>query len=119
MGPNALFSFDQFTNMTIFFPLITFRRFPCSSSTGINNRSAGRRAVVMVFAEPLRQFYRDRTNPAHLSGLFRQASSIWTGKLSSVYRDFAKTHAIPDTVGLILLPGHSQQPIIYLKLIKI
>ena len=63
------------------------------------NRAAGQRAVVMVFAEPLRQFYRDGTNPPHLSGLSRQDSSIWTEKLSSVYRDFAKTHANPDTDG--------------------
>ena len=63
------------------------------------NRAAGRRAVVMVFAAPLRQFYRDGTNPAHLSGLSRQDSSIWTRKLSSIYRDFAKTHANPDTDG--------------------
>ena len=99
MGPNALFSFDQFIYMTIFYPLITFRRHPCSSSTGINNRAAGLRAVVMVFAEPLRQFYRDGTIPAHLSGLSRQDSSIWTRKLASIYRDFAKTHANPDTDG--------------------
>ena len=29
--------------------------------------------VVMVFASPPRQFYRDMTNPAHLSG-----PAIWT-----------------------------------------
>jgi len=63
------------------------------------NWAAGQRAIVMVFAEPLRQFYRDETNPVHLSGLFHQDSSIWTRKLSSVYRDFAKTHANPDTDG--------------------
>ena len=63
------------------------------------NRAAGLRAVVMVFAEPPRQFYRDATNPAHLSGLSRQDSSIWTRKLASVYRDYAKTHANPDTDG--------------------
>ena len=63
------------------------------------NRAAGLRAVVMVFAELLRQFYRDGTIPAPLSGLSHQDSSIWTGKLSSVYRDFAKTHANPDTDG--------------------
>ena len=68
MGPNALFSFDQFFNMTIFYPLITFRRLPCSSSTGINNRAAGQRAVVMVFASPSGQFYHDVTNSFHLSG---------------------------------------------------
>ena len=43
--------------------------------------------VVMVFASPIRQFYHDGTNPAHLSGLFHQDSSIWTRKLSSIYQD--------------------------------
>lgn len=99
MGPNALFSFDQFIYMIIFYPLFTFLRLPCSSSTEINNRAAGHRAVVMVFAEPLRQLNRDGANPAHLSGLFRQDNSIWTGKLASIYLDFAKTHANPDTDG--------------------
>jgi len=50
----------------------------------------------MVFAEPLRQFYRDGTTPAHLSGLYHLDNFIMTRKLSSVYRDFAKTHANPD-----------------------
>jgi len=63
------------------------------------NRAAGLRTVVMVFASPLRQFYHDVTTPAHLSGLFHQDSSICTGKLASVNRDFAKTHANPDTDG--------------------
>src|SRR5665647_824231 len=53
----------------------------------------------MVFASPLRQFYLDGTTHAHLSGLSRQDSSIWTRKLASVNRDFAKTHANPDTDG--------------------
>jgi hypothetical protein len=99
MGPNALFSFDNFINMTIFFPLITFRRHPCSSSTGIYNRAAVRRTVVMVFASSPRQFYRDGTNPAHLSGLSHLDNFIMTRKPSSIYRDFAKTHANPDTDG--------------------
>ena len=59
------------------------------------NRAAGQRAVVMVFAEPPRQFYRDGTTPAHLPGLSHLDSSIWTRKLASVNRDFAKTHANP------------------------
>jgi len=80
MGPNALFSFDHFTNMTIFFSLITFRRLPCSSSTGINNRAAGRRAVVMVFASPLRQFYHDGTTRGRLSGLSHLDNFIVTRK---------------------------------------
>src|SRR5450756_1394279 len=99
MGPNALFSFDQFTNMTIFFPLITFRRLPCSSSTGINNRAAGRRSVVMVFASPSGLFYLDVTNSCHLSGLSHLDNFAGTRKLASIYPDFAKTHANPDTDG--------------------
>ena len=63
------------------------------------NRAAGRRAVVMVFASPFRQFYNDGTNPAHLSGLSHLDNSIMTRKLSSIYLDFAKTHANPDTDG--------------------
>ena len=63
------------------------------------NRAAGQRAVVMVFAMPLRQLYRDGTILAHLSGLSRQDGSIWTRKLASIYLDFAKTHANPDTDG--------------------
>jgi hypothetical protein len=53
----------------------------------------------MVFASPLRQFYLDGTNPAHLSGLSHLDNFIMTRKLSSIYRDFAKTHANPDTDG--------------------
>ena len=63
------------------------------------NRAAGWRAAVMVFASPLRQFYHDETKPARLSGLRHLDSYIWTRKRSSVYRDFAKTHANPDTDG--------------------
>jgi hypothetical protein len=63
------------------------------------NRAAGRRTVVMVFASPTRQFYRDVTNPAHLPGFSRLDNFIWTRKFASVYRDFAKTHANPDTDG--------------------
>jgi len=80
MGPNALFSFIQFINITIFFPLISFRCLPCSSSAGINNRAAGRRAVVMVFVEPSGEFYHDVTNPAHLSGLTHLDNFIVTRK---------------------------------------
>jgi hypothetical protein len=92
------------------------------------NRAAGRRSVVMpvrqasagracpnvpcpnefvqagvrsgeVFAAQLRQFYHDGTNPAHLSGLIHLVSFIMTRKLPSIYLDFAKTHANPDTDG--------------------
>jgi hypothetical protein len=36
MGPNALFPFNHFINMTILNPFIKFRSLPYSSSTGIN-----------------------------------------------------------------------------------
>jgi hypothetical protein len=55
--------------------------------------------AVMVFASPLRQFYRDRTTPTSLPGLRHLDNFAWTRKLASVYRDFAKTHASPDTDG--------------------
>jgi hypothetical protein len=53
----------------------------------------------MVFAPPPRQFYHDGTIPAHLSGLSHLDNFIMTRKLSSISRDFAKTHANPDTDG--------------------
>ena len=48
--------------------------------------------AVMIFASPPRQFYRDVTTLRRLPGFGRQDSFIWTGKLSSVYRDFCKNH---------------------------
>lgn len=63
------------------------------------NRAVGLPAAVMVFASPLRQFYRDVTNPANLPGLSHLDNFIVTRKLPSVKRDFAKTHANPDTDG--------------------
>jgi len=55
------------------------------------NRASGHRSVVMVFASPLRQFYRDVINPAHLPGLTLYRDT----KLLPVYRDFAKTTPTP------------------------
>jgi len=55
--------------------------------------------AVMVFASPPRQFYRDGTTCIRLPGFSRQDSFIWTGKLASVYRDFAKTTPSADTDG--------------------
>jgi hypothetical protein len=51
----------------------------------------------MVFAAPSGLFYHDMTNPAHLPGLSHLDNFAWTRKLPAVYRDFAKTHANPDT----------------------
>jgi hypothetical protein len=65
----------------------------------------------MVFATPLRQFYHDGTNPAHLSGQRHLDSFIMTRNLSSINRDYAKTHANPDTDGnfpyQLAVSGHS------------
>jgi hypothetical protein len=66
--------------------------------------------LAQVFAEPLRQFYRDQRLRAvnrdpstriipsgqlvwttKLSAIYRDF--IWTKKLPAVYRDYAKTHA--------------------------
>ena len=63
-------------------------------------KSMGLRAnarVVMVFASPSGQFYRDRTTRCHLSGLSHLDNFIVTSKSFPLYRDFAKTHANPDT----------------------
>jgi hypothetical protein len=56
------------------------------------NRAASQRSVVFVFAEPSWQFYRDMTNPAHLSGLLHLDSFFMTRRFSSIYRDCAKTN---------------------------
>jgi hypothetical protein len=58
----------------------------------------------MVFAVPSGQFYRDMTNPAHLPGLSHLDNFAWTRKLPSIYLDFAKTHANPDTDGNSIKP---------------
>jgi hypothetical protein len=42
------------------------------------NRAAGQRAVVMVYATPLRQFYRDVTTSYHLPGLNHMDNFIMT-----------------------------------------
>ena len=53
----------------------------------------------MVFASSSGQFYHGMTTSYHLPGLCHLDSSAWTRKLASVNRDFAKTHANPDTDG--------------------
>ena len=53
----------------------------------------------MVFASPSGQFYHDGTTWRHLPGLSHLDKFIWTRKLTSIYWDFAKTHANPDTDG--------------------
>jgi hypothetical protein len=55
--------------------------------------------AVMVFASPPRQFYRDETTRCRLPGLRHLDNFALTRKLASVYQDFAKTHASPDTGG--------------------
>jgi hypothetical protein len=53
----------------------------------------------MVFAEPPRQLYRDKKTRGRLSGLSHLDNFAWMRKLLPTYRDFAKTHANPDTDG--------------------
>jgi ankyrin repeat protein len=48
---------------------------------------------------PPRQFYLDMTNPAHLPGQGHLDNFVVTREFASVNRDFAKTHASPDTDG--------------------
>jgi hypothetical protein len=55
--------------------------------------------AVMVFASPLRHFYCDETTRNLLPGLPHLDNFAWTRKLASICRDFAKTHASPDTDG--------------------
>ena len=75
------------------------------------NRAAGRRAVVMVFASPLRQFYHDGTNPAHLSGLSHLDNFImtqnfrpFTGTLQKHMPTLTQT-ATPHTTGPLCVSG--------------
>jgi hypothetical protein len=73
----------------------------------VTNPAAGTKSIglpadalaVMVFAEPLREFYRDGTASFRLPGLNYLDNFIWTRILASINRDFAKTHASPDTDG--------------------
>jgi hypothetical protein len=53
----------------------------------------------MVFASPYRQFYRDMTTRVRLSGLSSSGQIYCDTKVPPTYRDCAKTHANPDTVG--------------------
>ena len=63
---------------------------PAAETKSIGLRADAR--VVMVFATPPRQLYRDVTNHAHLSGLVHLDNFIMTRHISSVYRDCAKTN---------------------------
>ena len=63
-----------------YFHLSKFRYRDYSCCRDKVNRAAGRRTVVMVFASPSGQLYRDT-------------------EILPTYRDFAKTHANPDTDG--------------------
>jgi hypothetical protein len=55
--------------------------------------------AVLVFASPPRQFYRDGTTRGRLPGFSHLDNFALTGKLASVYRDFAKTTPSADTDG--------------------
>ena len=52
------------------------RTVPATETKSIGLQADAR--VVMVFASPFRQFYRDMTNPAHLSGPRHLDSFIMT-----------------------------------------
>jgi len=54
------------------------RTVPAAKTKSIGLQADAR--VVMVFASPLRQFYRDMTNPAHLSGPRHLDNFIVTNK---------------------------------------
>ena len=64
----------------LYFHLFNFVCLDRSCYRDKHNRAAGRRTAVMVFAVPLRQFYHDRTTPAHLSGLSHLDNFIMTRK---------------------------------------
>ena len=70
-----------------------YRDYSCCRDKG--NRAAGQRAVVMVFASPFRQFYCDRTNPAHLSGLSHLDNFIVTRKSCPLTRTLQKCMPTP------------------------
>jgi hypothetical protein len=53
--------------------------------------------AVMVFAMPLRQFYRDMTNPAHLSGFSTLTAISLKEKTRVRLPGLAKTTSAADT----------------------
>ncbi len=61
-------------------PLLNFWYHDKSCYRDKVNRAAGRRTVVMVFASPSGQFYRDVTTSRHLSGLTHLDNFIVTRK---------------------------------------
>jgi hypothetical protein len=63
------------------------------------NRAAGRRSAVMIFAAPLRQFYRDMTTRSRLPGFSHLENFTVKRKFSYVYQDCAKTMSAADTDG--------------------
>jgi hypothetical protein len=69
---------------------------PCAtrtdSSTGITSIGCRLTRSCLCFCSVPRQFYRDKTDPAYLSGLFHLDSFIMTRKLSSIHLDCAKTN---------------------------
>jgi hypothetical protein len=101
---NSKPTYQAFSTMTIpasvtmSMGLLAFARFGEQSRPTPTLRS-GQALYRHGFCFPSGQFYRNMTNPAHLLGLSHLVNFAWTRKLPSVCRDFAKTHANPDTDG--------------------
>jgi len=80
----------------------TYQTFGTMTTLATKTKSMGLPAyarAVMVFASPSRPFYRDGTTRGRLPGFSHLDNFIWTGKLASIYRDFAKTTPSADTDG--------------------
>jgi hypothetical protein len=73
------------------FQLIIFcgtRTVPAAETKSIGLQADAR--VVMVFAAPSRQFYRDQTTSVHLSGLGTVKTIYRDPKFIATYRDWQK-----------------------------
>jgi hypothetical protein len=83
MGPNALFPFDHFIIMTGSCTLSNFRRLPSSHLSGFTVGLPAYAQLALVFAEPLRQFYRD----PRLTTVNRDSSIYRDYPICQLYRD--------------------------------
>ena len=75
-----------------FDPLIKSRANRTDPSTGIKSIGCRLTLSCLCFCSVPRQFYRDKTNPAYLSGHIHLDYFIMTRHLTSIYRDYAKTN---------------------------
>jgi hypothetical protein len=118
------FSFDHCIIMTGTCPLSNFRRIPSSHLSGFTVGLPAIAQLAQVFAEPLRQFYRDQRLRAvnrdssiyrdypiwqlcldqkafiRQPGFFHLDSFVWTPELSAICRDFTS-----GPKALVHLPG--------------